>query len=56
MHVRNGVRFPNGFMLYDLANDPGEQENLIVRGGAGALEQNLRDALLRRLVGAHDSL
>jgi arylsulfatase A-like enzyme len=41
-----------GFMLYDLERDPDEQSNLAAGGSAPALERELRDALLRRLVEA----
>ena len=36
-------------MLYDLAEDPDEQHNLIGAPAARALEQRMRDALLVRL-------
>ncbi|MBN1674545.1 MAG: sulfatase-like hydrolase/transferase [Kiritimatiellae bacterium] len=43
-----------GFMLYDLANDPAEQRNLI--GQDEALEMELRDRLLRRVLGAQAAM
>ena len=39
-----------GFMLYDLDNDPHEQNNLLGRAAYLALEEEMREALLRRLV------
>jgi choline-sulfatase len=41
-----------GFMLYDLQNDPTEQNNLILDNGSKSLENKMRDALLKRLVEA----
>lgn len=41
-----------GFMLYDLDNDPQEQNNLIVSGDRPELEKQMREALLKRLVEA----
>ena len=38
-----------GYMLYDLAEDPDEQHNLIGAPAARTLEQRMRDALLVRL-------
>jgi arylsulfatase A-like enzyme len=43
-----------GFMLYDLEEDPREQHNLI--GEESGIEGGLRDQLLRRLVGAQYSM
>lgn len=45
-----------GFMLFDLENDPGEQDNLAGQPGAAALEAELREALLKRLVEAQYSM
>jgi len=39
-----------GFMLYDLENDPHEQNNLIATGEGINLEDEMRTALLERLV------
>jgi len=41
-----------GFMLYDLLDDPDEQNNLAGAAGASALEAEMREALLGRLVEA----
>jgi choline-sulfatase len=38
-----------GYMLYDLAADPDEQNNLIGQPGSEALEAEMREYLLRRL-------
>ena len=38
-----------GYMLYDLAEDPDEQHNLIGAPAARTLEQSMRDAMLVRL-------
>jgi arylsulfatase A-like enzyme len=40
----------HGFMLYDLENDPDEQDNLIGQKEALNLEEGLRDLLLRQLL------
>ena len=45
-----------GFMLYDLVDDPEEQNNLIGQPGLERLEQTMREALLERLLGAQWSL
>jgi choline-sulfatase len=42
-----------GFMLYDLHNDPEEQDNLASAEGASSMEKELREAVLGRLVEAH---
>jgi arylsulfatase A-like enzyme len=39
-----------GFMLYDLRNDPNEQNNLIGQKEALNLEQTLRELLLKQLL------
>ena len=45
-----------GFMLYDLEDDPHEQNNLIGAPNGVALERELREALLGRLVQAQYSM
>ena len=44
----------DGYMLYDLQDDPGEQHNLIGRNAD--LERGLRDQLLRRLISSQYSM
>jgi hypothetical protein len=39
-----------GFMLYDLENDPDEQNNLIGQKEALSLEEESRDLLLKQLL------
>jgi len=39
-----------GYMLFDLENDPNEQNNLIGTPGADAVEAEMRERLLRRLL------
>ena len=41
--------FGEGYMLFDLANDPAEQRNLIGRDDGRELEAGMRDMLLREL-------
>jgi len=41
--------FGEGYMLFDLANDPDEQTNLIGRDDARDLERDMRELLLREL-------
>ncbi len=45
-----------GFMLYDLKNDPEEQNNLIADGTAASVEGELRQTLLKRIVEAQYSM
>lgn len=45
-----------GFMLYDLAGDPDEQDNLIGRPEANGLEHDMREALLLRFLEAQWSM
>ena len=44
------------FELYDLANDPGEFDNLAGRKEAAAIEQELRAALIEWMVVERDYL
>jgi hypothetical protein len=45
-----------GFMLYDLQDDPEEQNNLIAGGTTASPEIELREVLLKRIVEAQYSM
>ena len=45
-----------GYMLYDLATDPDEQQNLVGRPEAESLERGLRERLFRRILESQDCM